>query len=83
MSSILIESSLKAITCQLISFSKIGLIMTREELILLSGQVVNGMLSADDSIITKVIDRTLHKQIAETAVDIAYDMLKKIDNEYR
>lgn len=57
--------------------------MTREELILLSGQVVNGMLSADDSIITKVIDRMLHKQIAETAVDIAYDMLKKIDNEYR
>lgn len=56
--------------------------MTREELILLSGQVVNGMLSADCSIITKVIDRTLHKQIAEMAVDIAYDMLKKIDNEY-
>ena len=43
--------------------------MTREELISLSGQVVNGMLSADGSIITKVIDRTLHKQIAETAVD--------------
>ncbi len=57
--------------------------MTREELILLSGQVANGMLSADDSIITKVIDRTLHKQIADMAVNIAYDMLKKIDNEYR
>lgn len=57
--------------------------MTREELISLSGQVVNGMLSADGSIITKVIDRTLHKQIAETAVDIAHDMLKKIDNEFR
>ena len=47
---------------------------------LLSGQVVNGMLSADCSIISKVIDRTLHKQIAESAVDIAYDMLKKIDS---
>lgn len=57
--------------------------MAREELILLSGQVVNGMLSADGSIITKVIDRTLHKQIAEMAVNIAYDMLKKIDNEYK
>ena len=57
--------------------------MTREELISLSGQVVNGMLSADGSIITKVIDRTLYKQIAETAVDIAYDMLKKIDNEFK
>lgn len=54
--------------------------MTREELISLSGQVVNGMLSADGSIITKVIDRTLHKQIAETAVDIARDMLIKIDS---
>ena len=54
--------------------------MTREELILLSGQVVNGMLSADGSIISKVIDRTLHKQIAESAVDVAYNMLKKIDS---
>ena len=53
--------------------------MTREELILLSGRVVNGMLSADDSL----IDRILHKQIAETAVDIAYNMLKKIDNEFK
>ena len=53
--------------------------MTREELISLSGQVVNGMLSADGSIITKVIDRTLHKQIAESAVDVARDMLTKID----
>ena len=57
--------------------------MTREELISLSGQVVNGMLSADSSIISKVIDRTLHKQIAESAVDVAYEMLKKIDNEYK
>ena len=57
--------------------------MTREELISLSGQVVNGMLSAYGSIISKVIDRTLHKQIAESAVDVAYEMLKKIDNEYR
>ncbi len=56
--------------------------MTRQELISLSGQVVNGMLSADSSIITKVIDRTLHKQIAETAVDIAYYMLKNIDDDY-
>ena len=57
--------------------------MTREEIINLSGQVANGMLSADSSVITKVIDRTLHKQIAEMAVDIAYNMLKKIDSEFR
>ena len=47
---------------------------------MLSGQVVDGMLSADGSIISKVIDRTLHKQIAESAVDVAYDILKKIDS---
>ena len=45
--------------------------MTREEMISLSGQVVNGMLSADDSILSKIIDRTLHKQIAESAVNVA------------
>ena len=54
--------------------------MSREELISLSGQVVNGMLSADNSIIYKIIDRTLHKQISETAVDVAFSMLMKIDN---
>ncbi len=57
--------------------------MTRDELISLSGQVANGMLSADSSIIAKVIDRTMHKQIAEAAVDIAYEMLKKIHTDYR
>ena len=54
--------------------------MSREELISLSGQVINGMLSADNSIIYKIIDRTLHKQISETAVDVAFSMLMKIDN---
>jgi hypothetical protein len=53
--------------------------MTREELISLSGQVVNGMLSADSSVVSKLIDRTLHKQIAESAVEVACQMLKKID----
>lgn len=53
--------------------------MTREEIISLSGQIVNGMLSADSSLITKVIDRTIHKQIADSAVDTAIEMLNKID----
>lgn len=53
--------------------------MTRAEIISLSGQIVNGMLSADSSIITKVIDRTIHKQIADSAVDTAIEMLNKID----
>ena len=53
--------------------------MTRDELTLLSGQIANGILSADSSIIVKAIDRTMHKQIADTAVDIAYCILAKID----
>lgn len=57
--------------------------MSREDLINLSGQVINGMMSADSSMLTKVLDRTMHKQIASAAVEIAYEMLKKIDNEYR
>ena len=56
--------------------------MTREELIQLSGQVANGMLSADGSILSKAIDRTMHEQIARSAVDVAYQMLKIIDKEY-
>ena len=56
--------------------------MTREELISLSGQVANGILSADSSLISKVFDRTMHKQVADMSVDIAYDMLNKIDNGY-
>jgi len=43
----------------------------REELIQLSGQIVNGMLSDDNSILTKLFDRTIHKVVADVAVDIA------------
>ena len=50
----------------------------REELIALTGQALNGMLSADDSVLTK-IDRTVHRQVAETAVGIAEDALRRID----
>ena len=57
--------------------------MTREELVNLSGQVVNGMLSTDSSVLSKILDRTMHKQIADTAVDVAYHMLEKIDREFR
>lgn len=57
--------------------------MNKEDLISLSGQVINGMLSADGSMLTKLVDRTLHKQIADAAVNIAYEMLQKINNEFR
>ncbi len=53
--------------------------MKREELIELSGQVINGMMSADSSIVTKVFDRTMHGNVADVAVGIAFKMLEKID----
>ena len=51
----------------------------REELIELTGQALNGMLSADDSVLTKILDRTVHRQVAETVVGIAVDALRRID----
>jgi hypothetical protein len=51
----------------------------RKELIELSGQVINGILSSDSSIFSKILDRTLHKNVAETAVEIAIKMLNKIN----
>jgi len=53
--------------------------MTREELINLSGQVVNGMLSADDSNLDKLVDRTFHPVLAKIAVSTAHKMLEEID----
>ena len=53
----------------------------REELIQLSGQIVNGMLSADSSILTKLFDRTIHKGVADVAVEIAVRMIEKIDEK--
>lgn len=57
--------------------------MDKNDLITLSGQVINGMLSADSSMLTKLVDRTLHRQIADAAVNIAYEILQKIDREFR
>jgi high-affinity K+ transport system ATPase subunit B len=54
----------------------------REELIQLAGQVINGMMSADESVITTLSDRSIHVQAAKTAVGIAHDMLKEIDQLY-
>jgi hypothetical protein len=54
----------------------------REELVELSGQIINGMMSADSSILSKVVDRTFHRGIAESAVEIALKMIKEIDKHY-
>jgi len=57
--------------------------MDRKELIELSGQIANGILSSDSSVLSKMVDRVTHKQIAELSVEIAYEILKKIDEEYK
>lgn len=55
--------------------------MERQELINLSGQVVNGIMSADESFWLKLIDRKVNKKnVADTAVDIAYHILESIGN---
>jgi hypothetical protein len=54
----------------------------REELLTLTGQVLNGMLSADDSVLSKIFDRTIHKQVAETAVNIAADSIECINKKH-
>lgn len=54
----------------------------REELLQLAGQVINGMMSADSSLLSKVLDRTMHKQASETAVEIACLIQKEIDKHY-
>jgi hypothetical protein len=43
----------------------------KEDLINLSGQVINGIMSSDSTFWTKLFDRAEHKQIAKLAVEIA------------
>lgn len=54
----------------------------REELVQLAGQVINGIMSADGSILSKLLDRGIHSQVAKTSVDIALDMQHEIDKHY-
>ena len=50
----------------------------RDALIYLSGQVINGMMSADGTVLAKLLDRTIHVDAAKIAVGIAEDILKEI-----
>jgi hypothetical protein len=54
----------------------------REELVQLAGQAINGIMSADGSILSKLLDRGIHSQVAKTAVDVAVDIQKEIDKHY-
>lgn len=55
--------------------------INKTDLVNLSGQVINGIMSSDDSLWVKLFDRTDHKQVAGIAVDIAYEMLKEINKK--
>lgn len=53
--------------------------MTQEEAIVsLSGQVVNGIMSSNSSIITKALEAPFHTKIAEISVKIAVKMYEEI-----
>ena len=52
----------------------------KEMLVELSGQIINGMLSADSSLLVKIMDRSLlHESAARTTVDLAVRILDKIE----
>ena len=53
----------------------------REELIQLSGQIINGIMSADNSIMSKLVDRTLYEETAKNTVELAHEILKEIDKK--
>lgn len=56
--------------------------MTRKELIEMSGQIVNGIMSSDSSLFTKVIDRSvLIDSTAKMTVRLAKAILKEIDKD--
>lgn len=51
----------------------------REELVALSGQIINGIMSSDSSFLTKLFDRTLHEGAARITVDLAHKIQQEID----
>lgn len=54
--------------------------MTKQEaLVELSGQIINGMLSSDSSLLTKIADRSLHAGAATAAVNLAIQIYNKIE----
>ena len=51
----------------------------RSELTQLSGQIINGIMSADSSIFSKILIGAFKKNVAVVAVEIADKMIRKID----
>ena len=55
---------------------------TREELIQLSGQIINGIMSADNSMMLKIVDRAFHQETAKNTVELAKKILDEIDKQF-
>lgn len=51
----------------------------REEIVNLSGQIINGIMSSDSSILSKICDRTASNVSAKRAVELAFIMSEEID----
>lgn len=55
----------------------------REEIVNLAGQIINGIMSSDSSIFSKIVDRTSFDFAPKLAVDMAIKMQKEIDKNYK
>lgn len=53
----------------------------REEIVELAGQIINGIMSSDSSIFTKIADRTSSDISAKRAVEMAIIMSEEIDKK--
>lgn len=51
----------------------------REEIVNLAGQIINGIMSSDSSIFSKIADRTASDISAKRAVEMAWIMSEEID----
>lgn len=51
----------------------------KRELLELSGQIINGVMSSDSSFLSKLFDRTLHEGAAKITVDLAEKILNEVE----
>ena len=55
----------------------------REEIVQLAGQIINGIMSSDSSILSKICDRTSSEFSAKLAVEMAFKMSEEIDKKIK
>ena len=55
----------------------------RDEIVQLAGQIINGIMSSDSSILSKICDRTSSEFSAKLAVEMAFKMSEEIDKKIK